>query len=154
MERSRDSRSPPLNMYGYKSRCRGESRRNKPPNEAPCRFLAWQGATTSPLSPLEFQRFLSVPFRTRYVSINLPPDIIFFGGPTSNNTPERAPRSHTAFAFGYGRKGVSHGRRTCPLSQIFLPLTATTRLPVDHNGLDDRSLLSSSRCICSVAYLP
>lgn len=66
------------------------------------------------------------------------------------NTPEKE-RSHTA--IGYGRKGVSHGRRTSPLSQIFLLLAMMTLLPATIMAWPDPYFLPRGpvvSCICFV----
>lgn len=66
------------------------------------------------------------------------------------NTAEKE-RSHTA--IGYGRKGVSHGPRTSPLSQIFLLLAMMTPLPATIMAWPDPYFLPRGpvvSCICFV----
>lgn len=144
MERSRDSRSPPLNMYRYKSRV--EASRGETSHLTKRRVDSSRGKARLPLLSLaslsNSTRFRSVPFRARYILIRPTGGYHLFRGPRGAHG-RRA--SHAA--VGYGRKGVSHGRRTCPLSQIFLPLTAAGPVSSgDHygHGTDPYFLLAAA----------
>lgn len=152
MERSRDSRSPPLNMYGYKSRV--EASRGETSHLTKRRVDSSRGKARLPLLshlPLEFHTvpFCSVSCAVHFDSSNQ--RISSFSGTRDEHTAaERQPCCRRLWPQGYFPR-----TKDLPLVPNF---SAThrgwARLARRPLWPRDRSLLSSSRCICSLAYLP
>lgn len=152
MERSRDSRSPPLNMYRYKSRV--EASRGETSHLTKRRVDSSRGKARLPLLSLaslsNSTRFRSFPFRARYILIRPTGGYHLFRGPARSTRPASQPCCRRLWP-----QGCFPRAKDLPLVPNF-SATHRGRARLERRPLwpRDRSLLSSSRCICSLAYLP